>query len=119
VSAGFAVAYALAVFGGASTLLRAPSDVPPDLAALMSTVGWFLILGGLLAAGAGWADAWALERPGLALLIMATAAYLLVLAVAESRGESRSTDLVMTSFGLVLFTIRLGMIWRFTRKPRG
>ncbi|MBL5975383.1 MAG: hypothetical protein D3X82_16945 [Candidatus Leucobacter sulfamidivorax] len=119
VSAGVAIAYALAVVGGARILLAPPAHTPPDVQALVVTIAWLLILGGLLAAGAGWADAWALERPGLALLIMATIAHTIVLAVAEHRGESRSADLVMTSFGLLLFAIRLGMIWRYSRRPRG
>lgn len=96
-----------------------PLSTPADAHGLIITVGWFLIIGGVFSAATGWADAWAFERLGLALLIMATIAYTLVLATSELRGESRSVDLTMTAFGLVLFVIRLGMIWRYSRRPRG
>lgn len=119
VSAGFAVAYGLAVLGGLRTLVSPPSGASADAHGLVVMVGWFLIAGGVFSAAAGWADAWAFERLGLALLIMATIAYTLVLAASEFRGEARSVGLTMTAFGLVLFVIRLGMIWRFTRRPRG
>lgn len=120
------IAYAGIYFGmlitGVFTLTQPPSTIQSTIGpVLMSTVGWFMVGGSLLAMLAGAWENWLIERVGIVFIGAAIACYSgLIMSLHLTEGGSR-----LTQFGVVLFAaggafvVRYLLIRGYTYRPRG
>lgn len=116
--------YALAYFGcigwGTLVFFFPPTTLLGSAGQLtMSLMGFSYILGGLVGAIGGTMEAWKLERLGIYLILMGLTAYhVIVLHTAFNSSGYRYAQMMAIYLAILLFILRLIMIWRYSFKPR-
>lgn len=122
ISIAYAIMYAGMLCTGIATLLNPPTTIRAEIGpVLMDCIGWFLVVGALLAMGAGTVKNWLVERVGVVFIIAALACYsVLIFSLHVTESGSRLTQLGVVFFAAIgAFVIRYLLIRGYTYQPRG
>ncbi|MGW9021253.1 hypothetical protein ACWGOE_07215 [Leucobacter chromiiresistens] len=121
ISIAFTLAYIVALYTGAVTLVQPPSTVKAAIGpSSMAALAVLLVLGSLIAMLGGAREHWKLERIGLWFMAGATIIYgALVLGLHFETNGSRLTQLGFVTLALFLFIVRWVLIRYFEYRPRG
>ena len=117
----YAIAYFVCIIGGLATYMYPPQTLLGLVGqGTMQTMGIIMVVGGTIGAVGGTREAWKFERLGIYSILLGLGAYLWIvshLAIFDS--GSRFAQLTAIVLAVILFLVRLAMIWRYTYRPRG
>lgn len=116
----FALAYLGCIGWGTMAFFYPPQTLLGSAGQLtMSLMGLAYVMGGVVGAIGGAMEAWKLERLGIYLVSMGLLSYyVIVLHTAFNSSGYRYAQILVIYLSLLLFSMRLVMIWRYTFKPR-
>ncbi len=117
----YAGAYFVSILGGVLTAMFPPQTLLGLVGqGTMQLMGILMVVGGIIGAIGGTREAWKFERIGIYSILLGLGAYLWIVShLAIFASGSRFAQLTAIVLAVILFLVRLAMIWRYTYRPRG
>lgn len=116
----YAVAYLSSIAWGTLVFFFPPTTLLGSAGHVtMTLMGLSYMLGGLVGAIGGTFEAWKLERLGVYLILMGLVSYMVVVVHTAFNSDGyRYAQIMVISLAILLYLMRLAMVWRYTFKPR-
>lgn len=119
----FSLLYTMVYVGAITVGILTYFFPPPSLLGSLGSVstkmmGILFVMGGIVGGLGGARDAWRLERIGIFSISLSLLAYLATMIhFGLNASGNYYTQLGAIYFSIILFAVRLAMIWRYTYRP--